>query len=551
MSKLQICALGGLDENGKNMYVVEYNDLLFIIDAGLKYPDNSLYGIDKVVADVSYLVENKARVAGLFVTHAHEDHYGGVTQLLQKINVPIYATRLTKAIINDVIQSDGVTDYKGFVEVKAGETRRVKGVDVSFIEMTHSIPENCAISIATEYGEVLFSSDYVFDPSAAPYYAMNMRRLNMLGEKGVHTLMLSSRGIEKDGFAGNTEAFRKEVSNMFYGVKGRIILTSYATELKRIQDIIDCTIEYNRKLFISGVRGQRLIDIALRLGYLQAPKGLIIGPNDLNRYEKNLVVLVAGNSGVPFRSLIRMSRNRDKFIQFKKTDTLILGTPAIAGNEKISAIALDAVYASGCKVSSMSKTVFTSSHAAKEDAKMLITMLKPKYIFPVDGDYRHFVHVEEVALQLGMDKTQIQIRDNGECLTFDDTGVPTKKITKIKTDDVFIDGAVLGDVSDFVLRDRMQLSEDGIVTVSMTVRRKEGRLIGKPQLNVVGFVHREKSKQFLKEIENAIYETALAYFSNGQTDWNQLKGEVRELTNKMIYKRTKRKPVIMTVILDA
>lgn len=551
MSKLQICALGGLDENGKNMYVVEYNDLLFIIDAGLKYPDNSLYGIDKVVADVSYLVENKARVAGLFVTHAHEDHYGGVTQLLQKINVPIYATRLTKAIINDVIQSDGVTDYKGFVEVKAGETRRVKGVDVSFIEMTHSIPENCAISIATEYGEVLFSSDYVFDPSAAPYYAMNMRRLNMLGEKGVHTLMLSSRGIEKDGFAGNTEAFRKEVSNMFYGVKGRIILTSYATELKRIQDIIDCTIEYNRKLFISGVRGQRLIDIALRLGYLQAPKGLIIGPSDLNRYEKNLVVLVAGNSGVPFRSLIRMSRNRDKFIQFKKTDTLILGTPAIAGNEKISAIALDAVYASGCKVSSMSKTVFTSSHAAKEDAKMLITMLKPKYIFPVDGDYRHFVHVEEVALQLGMDKTQIQIRDNGECLTFDDNGVPTKKITKVKTDDVFIDGAVLGDVSDFVLRDRMQLSEDGIVTVSMTVRRKEGRLIGKPQLNVVGFVHREKSKQFLKEIENAIYETALAYFSNGQTDWNQLKGEVRELTNKMIYKRTKRKPVIMTVILDA
>ncbi|MGL4662268.1 MAG: ribonuclease J [Culicoidibacterales bacterium] len=551
MNKLQICALGGLDENGKNMYVVEYNNALFIIDAGLKYPDNALFGIDKVVPDITYLIENKDRIAGLFITHAHEDHYGGVTQLLQKITVPIYATRLTKAIIADVIQSDGITNYKGFNEVKPGETKKVKGVDISFIQMTHSIPENCAISIATEHGAVVFSSDYVFDPSAQSFYAMNMQALNTLGENGVHTLMLSSRGIEKDGFAGNTDAFRKEVSNMFYGVKGRIILTSYATDLKRIQNIIDSTVEYNRKLFISGVRGQRLIDIALRLGYLEAPKGLIIGPNELSRQEKNLVVLVAGNSGVPFRSLIRMSKNRDKFIQFKKTDTLILGTPAIAGNEKISAIALDAVYASGCKVISMSKNVFTSSHAAKEDAKMLIKMLNPKYIFPVDGDYRHFVHVEEIACQLGMDKNQVQIRDNGEQLTFDAHGVPVKKIAKIKTDDVLIDGAVLGDVSDFVLRDRMQLSEDGIVTVSMTVKRKEGRLVGKPQLNVVGFVHREKSKQFLNDIENAIYEAAQAYFSKGNTDWNQLKGEVRELTNKMIYKRTKRKPVIMTVILDA
>lgn len=552
MNKLQICALGGLDENGKNMYVVEYNNLLFIIDAGLKYPDNALFGIDKVVPDITYLIENKDRIAGLFITHAHEDHYGGVTQLLQKIpNVPIYTTRLTKAIVADVIQADGITDYTQFIEVKPGETKNVKGVAISFIQMTHSIPENCAISIETVYGAVLFSSDYVFDPSAQSFYEMDMQRLNVLGEKGVYTLMLSSRGIEKDGFAGNTEAFSKEVSNMFYGVKGRIILTSYATDLKRIQTIIDCTIEYNRKLFISGVRGQRLIDIALRLGYLQAPKGLIIGPSELSKQEKNLVVLVAGNSGVPFRSLIRMSRNRDKFIQFKKTDTLILGTPAIAGNEKISAIALDAVYASGCKVVSMSKQVFTSSHAAKEDAKMLMKMLQPKYIFPVDGDFRHFVHVEEIALQLGMTKEQIQIRDNGEYITFDQQGSVVNKISKIKTDDVLIDGAVLGDVSDFVLRDRMQLSEDGIITVSMTVKRKEGRLVGKPQLNVVGFVHREKSKAFLNEIEKAIHEVTLAYFSNGNTDWNQLKGEVRELTNKMIYKRTKRKPVIMTVILDA
>lgn len=551
MNKLQICALGGLDENGKNMYVVEYNKLLFIIDAGLKYPDNALFGIDKVVPDITYLIENKDRIVGLFITHAHEDHYGGVTQLLQKITVPIYATRLAKAIMSDVIQSDGITDYKGFKEVKPGEKIKVKGVEVSFLQMTHSIPENCAISISTEYGAIVFSSDYVFDPSAQSFYEMNMQGLNALGESGVHTLMLSSRGIEKDGFAGNTEAFRKEVSNMFYGVKGRIILTSYATDLKRIQDIIDCTIEYNRKLFISGVRGQRLIDIALRLGYLQAPKGLIVGPAELSRQEKNLVVLVAGSSGVPFRSLIRMSRNRDKFIQFKKADTLILGTPAIPGNEKISAIALDAVYASGCKVVAMSKAVFTSSHAAKEDAKMLIKMLKPKFIFPVDGDFRHFVHVEEIACQLGMEQAQVQIRDNGEQLTFDANGVPVKKITKIKTDDVLIDGAVLGDVSDFVLRDRMQLSEDGIVTVSMTVKRKEGRLVGKPQLNVVGFVHREKSKPLLLDIEKAIYEVAQAYFEKGNTDWNQLKGEVRELTNKMIYKRTKRKPVIMTVILDA
>lgn len=551
MTKLQICALGGLDENGKNMYVVDYNDKLFIIDAGLKYPDNGLFGIDKVVADITYLVENEKRIAGVFVTHAHEDHYGGVTQLLQKVRVPIYATKLTKAIINDVIQADGITDYNEFVEVEVGKRVEVAGTAVSFIQMTHSIPENCAISISTKYGEVLFSSDYVFDPSAKDFYAMDMRALNQLGEKGVHTLMLSSRGIEKEGFAGNTEAFQRELNNLFYGIKGRIILTSYATDLKRIQNIIDCTVEYGRKLFISGVRGQRLIDIALRLGYLQAPKGLIIGPSDLARNEKNMVVLIAGNSGVPFRSMIRMSRNRDRFIQFKKTDTLILGTPAIAGNEKISAIALDAVYASGCKIIAMNKALFSSSHAAKEDSKMLINMLKPKYIFPIDGDYRHFVHVEEIATQLGMDAKNVIIRDNGECATFDDQGELSKKITKIKTDDVLIDGAVLGDVSDFVLRDRMQLSEDGIVTVSMTVKRKESKLIGKPQLNVVGFVHREKSKAFLTDIENAVHETARKYFEAGGTDWNQLKGEVREVTNKMIYKRTKRKPVIMTVVLDA
>lgn len=551
MSKLQICALGGLDENGKNMYIVEYNHLLFIVDAGLKYPDNALFGIDKVVPDITYLIENQDRIAGLFITHAHEDHYGGITQLLQKVNVPIYTTKLTKAIINDVIVNDGIENYNQFVEVKVNETVNVKGVDVSFIQMTHSIPENCAISFSTKYGEIFFSSDYIFDPSAKEHYAMDMTQLSRLGEKGVHTLMLSSRGVEKDGFSGNTEAFQKELANLFYGVKGRILLTSYATDLKRIQNIIDCTIEYNRKLFISGVRGQRLIDIALRLGYLKAPKGLIIGPSDLARNEKNLVVLIAGNSGVPFRSLIRMSRNRDRFIQFKKTDTLLLATPAMPGNEKISAIALDAVYASGCKIIAMNKAVFTNSHAAKEDTKMLINLLKPKHIFPIDGDYRHFVHVEELAQQLGLEKRQVIIRDNGEYAVFDDKGELSKKKKMIKTDDVLIDGAVLGDVSDFVLRDRMQLSEDGIVTVSMTVKRKEARLVGRPQLNVVGFVHREKSKALLNDIETAIYETAVKYFDNGGSDWNILKAEVRELTNKMIYKRTKRKPVIMTVVLDA
>lgn len=549
MSKLEIVALGGLDESGKNLYVVDYNDKLFIFDCGLKYPVNALFGVDKVVPDITFLTQNKDRIAGIFITHAHEDHYGAVTQVLQKLDVTIYATPLAKAIINDTLQNDGVK-FSNFNVVKPGSTVVVAGEQITFVQMTHSIPETCAISLDTNLGAVFFTSDFIFDVAAKGHYEMDFKAMQTIASKGVHTMLLSSRGIAHDGFANNGDAFKREVSNMFYGIKSRIIISAYATDLKRIQEIIDLTIEYKRKLFISGVRGQRLIDIALRLGYLHAPKGLIIGPGDIERLEKSLVVLVSGNSGLPFRSLQRMSQGKDKFVKILNRDTVLVGTPSVPGNEKMMAVSLDSVYDTGAKILPISKNVFTTSHAGKEDVKMLVKFLQPKYVMPVDGEYRHFIAVENTLKDLGYDSNQVLIRDNGEAITFIDGDIQ-KKLTKVKSDDVLIDGAVLGDVSDFVMRDRSQLSEDGIVTISLAVRRRESKLISKPKVTASGFVHEVKSKDFISSIEALVNEHVINYFSSNKSDWNVLKGEIREITSKYMYKQTKRKPVIITVILDA
>ncbi|MGL5296815.1 MAG: ribonuclease J [Culicoidibacterales bacterium] len=550
MATIKIVALGGQAENGKNLYVIEVDEQIFVIDAGLKYPEETMLGIDKIVANFDYLIENKKRVKGVFLTHAHEDHIGALPSLLAQHPFPIYGTKLTLAIAEDLLRQEKVR-YTGRKQTINSQTelKFSKDVTVRFFKTTHSIPDSVGIAINTHDGAIVFTSDFVFDQSAGIRYATDLATLGAIGQQGVLALMQVSRGVETPGYAANEQTFRKELTDIFDSCEQRIIISAYATDIRRVQEIIDTAVEFGRKIFIAGVRAQRMIDISLKLGYLDMPNGTLVGAKDLNKYREKLTVIVAGNSGLPFNLLYRMSTHADKMIQIDEEDLVVLATPPVPGTEIVAAQAGDAIFKTGAKVVSIDKKSLASTIAAQEDLKMMINFMKPKYVYPTSGEYRHLVEHADLATQVGIPYERTIIRDNGEFAVFTDSEL-VETLDRIVAEDVLIDGTVAGDVGSVVLRDREQLSQDGVVLVMVTVSKSKKKVVSGPEIVTRGFIYIKESQDLMDAMYELVNERLDACISEHGIEWSLLKQTIREGLGKYVFKQTKRRPMIIPVIME-
>lgn len=550
--KIKVFALGGLDENGKNLYVVEVNDKIFILDAGLKYPTEDLLGVDAVIPDFTYLKENASRVQGVFLSHGHEDHIGAIPQLLNVINVPVYGTRLTMALVEDSLTENGL-DFKQYKLYKIRENNELffGEVKVTFFKTTHSIPDSVAICIHTTDGVIVYTSDFTFDQSAKGRYQTNYARISEISKEGVLCLLSESINAEKAGHTSTGTALQYELDEAFSRANGRIICSLYSSDLHRIQLVIDLAIQYKRKIAIIGRKMQRIVDISVKLGYLRIPKSMLINllyideKNDNNL--SNLVVLATGNRYEPFNALIRMAKHQDRLIHIEKTDTVIVATAPIPGNEIKAARTIDMLYRSGAQVAVINKNLLLSSHASSEDLKLMMNLLKPQYVMPVIGEYRNLVAHAKVAEQMGYHSENVILLDNGDVVEFQQ-GELVNHTEHIQIDQVLVDGLGVGDIGSVVLRDRQLMANDGIIVVIANLNKNTKEIVAGPRIVSKGFVYEKGNEELYKLLDELVRNIIGQFITEQYVNWQGLRQELRDKVGKLLFNKTKRKPIIIPIV---
>ena len=554
MSKIKIFALGGLGENGKNMYCVDVDNSLFILDAGLKYPTQELFGVDSIIPDFSYLEKNKSRIVGLFLSHGHEDHIGAVPKLLKIMNIPIYASYFTLAILKDAMTDQGLEldNYK-FFSVSGKKSLTFNNVKVDFYRVTHSIPESLGIAISTNDGVIVYAPDFNFDQNVKGVYKTDFEKLSQIAGKKVLALMVESLGAERVGYTHSTESLDYALNQAFYHAKSRIIVSAFSTDLVRIQKIIDIALKYERNIAIIGRKTQRTVDIAVNLDYLKIPEDKLISLrfiDDKNKNElKDAVVLVTGDRHEPFYMLQRMVKKLDRLIHINKEDTIILLTPPVPGTEKIAARTLDILYRYDTNVRKIDKAILPPAHAGSEDIKLLINILNPKYIIPVIGEYRHQYAMNHLCIQHGYSEDNVIVLDNGVVLTIEN-GKVMDSSEKISSGDILVDGILDGDLNDVVLRDRELLSQDGVLLVIANIDARKKEVITTPEIVSRGFIYMKENEELIKEVEEIFYKVAKKIMNNRYIDWRIFRENLKDDISKHLYRVTKRRPIIIPVLID-
>lgn len=554
MSKIKIFALGGLGENGKNMYCVDIDNKLFILDAGSKYPTHELFGVDSIIPDFSYLEKNKKRIVGIFLSHGHRDHIGAVPKLLKIMNIPIYASYFTLAILKDSMVDQGLNIEKfSFFEVSSAQTLKFGNIEIDFYRVTHSIPESLGIAISTVDGVIVYAPDFTFDQNVKGVYKTEFEKLSKIAGKNVLAILIESLGAERIGYTHNTEELDYAVNQAFYQAKNRIIVSAFSTDLVRIQKIIDIALKYERKIVIIGRKTQRIVDIAVNLDYLKIPEGKLISLrfiDDKNKNElKDAVVLVTGERHEPFYMLQRMVKKLDRLIHINKDDTIILMTPPIPGTEKIAARTLDVLYRYDTNIVKINKSILPPSHASSEDIKLLINILNPKYIIPVIGEYRHQYAMNHLCIQHGYSEKNVFVMDNGVVLNIQD-GKVVNSNEKVSCGDVLVDGILDGDLSDIVLRDRELLSQDGVLLIIANIDARKKTVVTTPEIVSRGFIFMKENEELIKEVENIFYKVSEKIMVGKYIDWRVFRDALRDDISKHLYRVTKRRPIIIPVLID-
>ncbi len=553
MARIKIFALGGLGENGKNMYCVDVDNQIFILDAGLKYPTLELFGVDSIIPDFTYLEKNKNRIVGLFLSHGHEDHIGAVPKLLKVLDIPIYGSHFTLAILKDVLEDQQISiENLNLHEVSSKKTLTFNGVNVDFYNVTHSIPESLGMAITTKDGVVVYAPDYNFNQNVHKSYKTDFEKLAKIAGKPVLALLTESLGSE-GSYTHNSNSLDHALNKAFYQAESRIIVTAFSTDLVRIQKIIDIAIKYNRKIAIIGRKTQRTVDIAVNLGYLIIPEGCLVNLrfiDDKNKNElKDAVVLVTGDRHEPFYMVQRMVKKLDRLIHINEEDTIILMTPPIPGTEKIAARTLDILYRNDVNVIKINKNILPPSHASSEDIKLLINMMNPKYIIPVIGEYRHQYALKNICLDMGFSKSNIIMLDNGQIVEMNNRKVINTK-ESITSGDILVDGILESDVSDVVLRDRELLAQDGVLLIIANVNARSKKVISTPEVVSRGFVYMKENEDLINDVIDIFLEVSKKELSNKYINWRNYKNIVKDKISKHLYRETKRRPIIIPVIVD-
>ena len=548
--KIKIIPLGGLGEIGKNITVIEYGDEIVVVDCGMTFPDSEMYGIDVVIPDVTYLVNNIEKVKGFFITHGHEDHIGSIPYILKQVNVPIFATNLTVGLIESKLEEHKMLDIVNLNVVKPGDIIKLDKLKVEFIRTNHSIADSCSLAIHTPLGIIVHTGDFKVDFTPVDGNVIDLQRFAKLGKQGVLLLMADSTNACHPGYTMSEKTVGEKLDNLFSKGKGRIIVATFASNIHRLQQIINSSIKYGRKVAFSGRSMEKISDVAVKLGYLDMPEGLLVDLKDLRLYNNDQITIVTtGSQGEPMSALTRIASSTHKNIQIEKDDMIIISASPIPGNEKAVSRVINELTHKGAEVIYKSiEEIHVSGHACEQELKLIHSILKPKYFVPVHGEYKHLRKHILIAEEVGLEKEKSFILENGDVLSLSRKSACIAK--KVQAGNILVDGSGVGDVGNIVLRDRKNLSRDGIINVIVAIEKESHAIVGGPDIITRGFVYVRESEELVNEIKQISYESIQKSIDNNVFKWSEIKNNIRNDIGSFIYSKTKRKPIIVPIIME-
>lgn len=547
---LRIIPLGGLGEIGKNITAIEYEDEIIVIDCGISFPDEDMYGIDLVIPDIKYLLDNKDKVKGLFLTHGHEDHIGAIPYILKQINMPVYGTKLTIGLVESKLKEHDMLSKTNLIPISPGESIKLNKLIIEFIRVTHSIAESCALAIHTPIGTVLHTGDFKIDYTPIDGKVMDLNRIAKLGQEGILLLMADSTNVERAGHSLSEKIIGETLNRIISNANGRVIVATFASNIHRMQQIADASMMYNRKIVFSGRSMENISNVAMDLGYLHIPKESIVGIEDLNRYPSDkITIITTGSQGEPMAGLSRIAYGSHRHISIEQDDLFIISASPIPGNDKLVSRVINQLYRKGVEVIYEDlEDIHVSGHAYKEELKLIHTLVKPKYFMPVHGEYRHLKHHSDLALKLGMDKSNVFTLETGQVLEISqDKAIATEKV---HTGVVFVDGIGVGDVGNIVLRDRRDLARDGMVTIVVAINKETYSIVSGPDIITRGFIYARESEGLIKKIKDVAKEEIEICLENNIIEWQVLKSGVRKSVEQLLYHKTKRRPSVFPIIME-
>lgn len=548
-----IFALGGVGEIGKNMYVVQCDDDIVVIDAGLKFPEEEMLGIDMVIPDITYLEENRDKVRGIIVTHGHEDHIGGLSYVLKRLKVPVYATKLTLGLIDAKLKEAGILNETKRILINSDSELVLGNLKATFFRVNHSIPDSVGVCLETPEGYVVHTGDFKFDQTPVNNQVADLAKMAMIGDRGVLCLLSDSTNAERPGFTGSERSVGKALMDVFSKATGRIIVSTFASNVHRIQQVVDAAAQYGRKVAVVGRSMQNVINISRDLGYLHMPDGLLIDTDEVNKLPaEQVAILSTGSQGEPMSALTRMARSAHRKIDILPGDTVIIAATPIPGNEKYVARTIDQLSRIGAEViyggHGPNGTVHVSGHGSQEELRLMLNLMKPQYFIPIHGEFRMLKMHSILAEQVGIPSENIFLLDNGD--TVEISGGKARYGPKVHAGNVLIDGLGVGDVGNIVLRDRKLLSQDGILVVVVTLSKQNGTILSGPDIISRGFVYVRESEELLDEANRIVTQTLVKCMEENVNEWSSLKNNVKEALGRFLYEQTRRRPMILPIIME-
>ncbi len=548
--KVKMIPLGGILEIGKNLTVIESEEDIIIIDCGLGFPEDDMLGVDLVIPDMTYLEKNKEKIRGLVITHGHEDHIGGIPYLLKQINVPIYATKLTVGLIQNKLEEHNLLRSTKLTVVAPGQTIKLGNMKVEFIRITHSIPDACSLAIYTPAGILVHTGDFKIDYTPIDGEIMDLGRLAELGNKGVLALMSDSTNAERKGYTMSESSVGEVLDKLFINCSKRIVVATFSSNVHRVQQIVNSAVKYRRKVAICGRSMINMIETARKLGYIKVPDNVFIDIDNIKSYpEDRLVIITTGSQGEPMSALTRMAEGEHRKVQITPNDLIIISANPIPGNEKYISKVIDDLMTIGAEVIyNALEDIHVSGHACQEEQKLMISLIKPKYFIPVHGEYRQLMAHAETAKKIGIKPENIFITNNGRILELSEE--EAKFNGTVTAGIILVDGLGVGDVGNIVLRDRQKLSQDGLITVVLTLDSASGKIVAGPDVISRGFVYVRESENLMEDIKKLLRTELAKCEEKHVTDWATIKSVIKEELGDYIYKKTKRQPMLIPIIME-
>ncbi|GMK42277.1 ribonuclease J [Paenibacillus sp. CCS19] len=550
--KLLIFALGGVGEIGKNMYAIQYGSDIVIVDAGLKFPEEDMLGIDIVIPDISYLLENRDKVRGILVTHGHEDHIGGLPFVLKSLNVPVFGTKLTLGLIEGKLKEAGLLGETKRILINADSEVQLGSITATFFKTNHSIPDSLGVCLDTPEGRVVHTGDFKFDHTPVNGEFADLQRIAEIGSKGVLALLSDSTNAERPGFTPSESVVGHNLEEIFRKATQRVVVATFASNVHRIQQVVNAAAATRRKIAVVGRSMVNVVSIAGELGYLNIPEGMIIEPEEVNKMAADrVVILCTGSQGEPMSALTRMARSTHRKIDILPGDTVIIAATPIPGNERHVGRTVDELFRLGANViygpGSVSG-VHVSGHGSQEELKLMLNLIRPKFFIPIHGEYRMLRLHAQLGEAVGIERENIFIIDNGDTVEFQ--GGSARKGSKVQAGNVLIDGLGVGDVGNIVLRDRKLLSQDGILVVVVTLSKQDGTILSGPDIISRGFVYVRESEGLLDEANRIVTSTLNKLMNDNVNEWASLKTNVKDALGRFLYEQTRRRPMILPIIME-